>query len=625
MNDPKWQRLRDLFDAVQEMPETERKRFLDRELPGDDELREELDSLLMYDATAGHFLEAPDPNPTSDTTSGAPLRSGGGAAVGSSVGPYRLDSVLGEGGFGVVYLAEQSQPIRRRVALKLIKPGMDTKQVIARFGAERQALALMDHPGIAQVFEAGETEDGRPYFAMEYVPGTTITAFCDGEHLRIRERLELFLQACDAVHHAHQKGVIHRDIKPSNVLVARRDGLPALKIIDFGIVKATSGDDDRGFETREGVVLGTIGYMSPEQTGAIDAPIDTRSDIYSLGALLYELLTGELPFGRMRLRKAAGTEAARILREEDPPSLTARLARTDGGTAYPGTNVTEIARRRSVDERTLRRELRGELEWIARKALERDPEHRYASASELAADVRRHLANEPVLAGAPTTMYRIRKFARRHRVGVATATLLLLSIVAGGIAAAVGFGRAVRSERVAQREAESARQVADFLVNLFDASTPDRSFGETITARTLLDLGARRIDGDTIDDPLVRARLLSTLASAHGKLGLFEEALELEQNAVEATRSAVPEEGPELARELTRLAEIQRSAGKSAEVDSTIDRSIEILSRTSGSSSVDLASALHQKSGSLRDRGDFAAADSTDSHRDSHGGVASSS
>src|SRR5262245_48777445 len=283
MNDRDWSRLRALFDDVQAMSDEERAAYLDKELRGEPELRSELSALLASDAAAGRFLRP------AEAGTGAPP--GGSPGVGSTVGNFRLLELLGEGGFGVVYLAEQIRPIQRRVALKLVKPGMDTKQVIARFETERQALALMDHPGIAQVFDAGETESGRPYFAMEYVPGVPITTFSDAEQLPLRERLKLFLQACDAIQHAHQKGVIHRDIKPSNVLVSRRNGTAALKVIDFGIAKAT-GEASLGGQavTREGMIVGTAGYMSPEQLGAIRAPVDTRSDIYSLGVLLYELL-----------------------------------------------------------------------------------------------------------------------------------------------------------------------------------------------------------------------------------------------------------------------------------------------------------------------------------------------
>ncbi len=616
MNDEQWKRLRALFDSAQGMSEGERGPFLDRELRDEPELRAELDTLLAHAASASSFLVTQGGGET-----GTP---GASPAAGSSIGPYRILEVLGEGGFGVVYLAEQTRPIRRRVALKLIKPGMDTKQVIARFEAERQALALMDHPGIAQVFDAGETDAGRPYFAMEFVPGAPITAFCDQERLPILERLDLFLKVCDAVHHAHQKGVIHRDIKPSNVLVARRDGVAALKVIDFGIVKATSAAiDDQTLLTREGMILGTLGYMSPEQIGAIESPVDTRSDIYSLGVLLYELLAGDLPFDRARLRKAAWTEAVRIIREEDPPSLTSRLARIrhvaeptssrQGGAGDESSGadrLTEIARQRSVDERALMRELKGELEWITQRALEKDPDRRYASASELAADVRRHLTNQTVLARAPSTMYRVRKFARRHRVGVAAAALVLLSIVGGSVAAGIGFARAVRAERAARREADSARRVADFLVDLFQTADPNRSRGETITARTLLDQGTRRMKASIDQDPQIRARLLTTLGNAHLSLGLYDEGLLLLREALATSEAARPPNENEIAGHLRELARGMLAAGKTDRVDSLLEQSIEATRRLKGSGSASLAAALALKAEWLGGRGELGPADS---------------
>ena len=565
-----WRRLRDLFGDVQEIPVSERTAFLDRALAGEPALRAELDSLLASAETVGAFLAPRDAATPRRATSLAP---------GSLVGPYRLIELLGEGGFGIVYLAGQDKPIRRRVALKLIKPGMDTRQVIARFEAERQTLAMMDHPSIAQVFDAGETESGRPFFAMEYVQGVPITAFCDAERLRTRERLDLFLDVCDAVQHAHQRGVIHRDLKPSNVLVARRDGVAALKVIDFGIVKAMGAQvDDRSFATREGMVLGTVGYMSPEQAGAIQAEVDTRSDIYSLGVLLYELLTEEMPFDRARLQRANWSESMRILREEDPPSLTARLAR--GGPATPSRNegsrdarIAEVAIRRRADERTLLRELRGELEWIAQRALEKEPDRRYASVSELSADIRRHLVNEPVLARAPSTIYRVRKFARRHRVGVSAAALVLLATVAGGIAATVGFTRAVRAEHAARREADSARRVSDFLVEMFRTSSPDQSRGETITARAILEEGTRRIESSLKEDPHVRARLLSTLGDVHQNLGMHDEGIALRREAVAVAESADARDELEIATHLYALARGLRRA-KPQESGELLDRAI---------------------------------------------------
>jgi len=590
MNDEQWQRLRALFNDAQAMTDAERAAFVDRELRDEPELRAELVALLAADASAGSFLRANDDAATSGAAAAAAF------VPGSAIGPYQLIDLLGEGGFGVVYLAEQLRPIRRRVALKLIKPGMDTKQVIARFAAERQAMALMDHPGIAQVFDAGETDAGRPYFVMEYVAGVPITAYCDEKRLRIRERLDLFLKVCDAVQHAHQKGVIHRDIKPSNVLVTERDGAASPKVIDFGIVKAAGATiDEQSFATREGSILGTLGYMSPEQAGAAGAELDTRADIYSLGVLLYELLAGEAPFARARLRRAAWDEALRIIREEDPPALAARAAGAGESVETSASRLVEIAQGRSVDERSLLRELKGDLEWITLRALEKDPNRRYASASEFSADIRRHLANEAVLARAPSAAYRVRKFARRNRVGVVAAALVLASIVAGGIAAGVGFRRAVRAEREARREAASAQRVADFLVDVFQTSDPNRSRGETITARTRLDRGARRARVALERDPLVRARLLTTLGNAHVSLGLYDEGVELLRDALAIAEAAAPRDEIEVATQLSQLAGGLRAAGRTGDVEALVDRAIALAESLPGAPPSLVAACLWQK------------------------------
>jgi non-specific serine/threonine protein kinase/serine/threonine-protein kinase len=583
MADARWNRLRTLFDEARELTGEERSALLDRELADDPDLRGELDALLRAGDDATAFLADPER-----------------PAPGTTVGPYRLLEILGQGGFGVVYLAEQERPIRRRVALKLIKPGMDTRQVIARFEIERQALALMDHPGIAQVFDAGETEAGRPYFAMEYVPGVPITVYCDRERLKLGERLELFLAVCDAIQHAHQKGVIHRDIKPSNILVSMRDGAPALKVIDFGIAKATEAAGmDGPTMTREGTIVGTAGYMSPEQLGAITAPIDTRADIYSLGALLYELLTSDSPFGRDRLRGASWLDTLKIMLE-DPTPPAVKAARSDTG---------EIARNRSTDSRSLIRALKGELEWITLKALEKEPDRRYSSASELAADVRRYLAHEPVMAAAPDTWYRVRKYARRHRVGVTAAALVLVAIVAGGIAAAVGFGRAVRAEQVARREAESSAQVADFLVTLFHASSPGAS-ADSMRVRDLLDEGVRRIEKEPPDDPHVRARLLGAISDSYLNLGDFDEGIRLTRAALSAAESARPRDDVEVVRYLDKVINGYSMAARPDSIPPLIDRALSLLSKAPEGGEDLAVSLTYRKARFEMDRGDPRVADS---------------
>ncbi len=363
------------------------------------------------------------------------------------IGPYRVLEQLGRGGMGTVYLAEQREPVRRRVALKVIKPGMDTSEVIRRFRLEQQALAVMSHEGIARVFDAGSTPQGRPYFAMEHVPGLPIVDYCDRHGLETEDRLRLFLPVCEAVQHAHQKGIIHRDLKPSNVLVTEQDGKAVPKIIDFGVAKATAGGLTAAtLHTEHGRLLGTPEYMSPEQAGWHDLDIDTRTDVYALGAILYQLLTGSLPFDSTRLRAASPQEMERILREEDPPTPSTRVrAATRGGTAS-----------------SLHRRLRGDLDWIVMKALAKDRNRRYANASDIAADIRRCLDREPVLAGPPSARYRLRKFVQRHRAQAISALLLLASLLAG-IAGTTHFmfeaqAVAARETKHAMAEAEARRE-----------------------------------------------------------------------------------------------------------------------------------------------------------------------
>jgi eukaryotic-like serine/threonine-protein kinase len=394
------------------------------------------------------------------------------------IGPCRILNVLGQGGMGVVYLAEQDHPIRRKVALKLIKLGMDTREVIARFNTERQALALMSHPNIARVFDAGSSDEGRPYFVMEYVPGIPITDYCDRNRLSTRDRLALFIPVCQAVQHAHQKGVIHRDLKPSNVLVAIEDGRPVPKVIDFGVAKATNQQlTEQTFFTRHGVLLGTPEYMSPEQADPGPLEVDTTTDIYSLGVLLYELLVGVLPFDSETLRRAAHAEVLRIIRDEEPEQPSLRVTRL-------GADASEVAKRHDTDVPSLRRQLRGDLDWIVLRALEKDRTRRYASASEFAADIERHLADEPVLASPPSAFYRLKKTCRRHRLGVAAALAVLLALSAGLVVSTVLYLQAEEARSQTDRQ----RSVADeqsYLANLFAADLLFRA-GQTTGAKTRL-------------------------------------------------------------------------------------------------------------------------------------------
>ena len=407
---------REIFAAALEKPsEAERAAFLDGVCLGDEALRRRILDLLGEQADLGSFLEsrpallATRVGPTLDrSTLECP---------GTSIGPYRLLELIGEGGMGTVWKAEQTSPVKRTVALKVVKAGMDSKQVLARFGAERQALALMEHANIAKVLDAGSTEQGRPYFVMELVRGVPITHYCDERRLTLRERLELFVPVCQAVQHAHQKGIIHRDLKPSNVLVGLYDGEPVPKVIDFGVAKAVGQKlTEATLFTGFGAVIGTPEYMSPEQAHLENFDIDTRSDVYSLGVLLYELLTGTTPLDRKRVGPTALLELLRVIRDEEPQRPSARLLTIE---SLPG-----IAACRSVEPRKLAGMVRGELDWIVMKALEKDRRRRYETVSGLAADVRRYLNHEPVVACPPSSLYQLRKFARRNRPALATAALL---------------------------------------------------------------------------------------------------------------------------------------------------------------------------------------------------------
>jgi eukaryotic-like serine/threonine-protein kinase len=484
-----------------------------------------------------------DPSADSSTEIGPPAERSA-----DTIGPYRILSLLGEGGMGAVYLAEQQMP-HRRVAVKVIKAGMDTRQVLARFDVEREALAMMEHPNIAAVYEAGATSDGRPYFAMEYVAGVPITDYCDRHQLTTRNRLSLFLPVCAAIQHAHQKGVIHRDIKPSNILVTLVDGKPQPKVIDFGVAKATNQRlTEKTVFTELGLLIGTPGYMSPEQAEMSGLDVDTTTDIYALGVLLYELLAGVLPFDLKRLRSVGYDEIRRIIREEEPAKPSTRLSSL-------GEAATDVARKHNTDVPSLTRQLQGDLDWITLKAMEKDRTRRYASASEFAADLQRHLADEPVLARPAGVAYRARKFVRRHRAAVGSAAAAMLLLATFGVAMAMQSRRIAEERDAAARERDRAEAVSAFMRSLFEASDPDRSKGEQVSARQLLDRGRERLDRELVDQPQTRAALLHTIGRVYRILGLAEaaesallEALKIRESATGNDRASYADSLYELSR-----------------------------------------------------------------------------
>jgi serine/threonine protein kinase len=449
------EKQREIFNAALEIADdAERVAMMDRACSDDPQLRASVEELLASHAKAETFFSECTVVITS--TAEEVLASDGGETtddvVGSTIGPYKLRHRIGEGGYGVVYMAEQDEPVRRRVALKIIKLGMDTRSVIARFEAERQALAMMEHPNIARVLDAGATDTGRPFFVMEIVHGVRITEHCDANRLAAPERLELFIQVCQAIQHAHQKGIVHRDIKPSNILVTMLDGAPLPKVIDFGIAKAIEQNlADKTPFTMDGHFVGTPAYMSPEQADMSGMDVDTRSDIYSLGVLLYELLTGKTPFDQKELLTLGLDEMRRTLREREPPRPSIRVE------SLPKEELALAAQQRGIEPHRMRLGLQGDLDWIVMRALEKDRTRRYPTANGLAADVQRYLGNEPVSARPPTRRYRLQKLVRRNKVVFAAGTAVAMALTAGFGTSMWMFFR----ERTARREQVRLREVAD--------------------------------------------------------------------------------------------------------------------------------------------------------------------
>jgi non-specific serine/threonine protein kinase/serine/threonine-protein kinase len=491
------------------------------------------------------------------------------------IGPYRIVRVLGEGGMGIVYEAADTGPVKRHVALKVVRGAINSRGVRARFEAERQALALMDHAGIAKVLQAGETEAGEPYFAMELVKGMPITDYCDARRLSTRERLELFIAVCQAVQHAHQKGVIHRDLKPSNVLVTEQDGKPVPKIIDFGIAKALGLQlTDITLVTQVGQPLGTVAYMSPEQAESSGMDVDTRSDIYSLGVILYSMLVGSLPVDPTEVPVHA---------------FLYRLASKDVRNPRPSARFTSlgdyrqgIAQARKTDPDHLQRDLKGDLDWIVMKALEPDRSRRYETAIGLAGDIERYLEHMPVTARQPTAAYRIGKFVRRHRAAVTASTLAAILLIGSTILTAVNLVRARRAERVAASEAAAAKQVSDFLVDLFKVSDPSEARGNDVTARELLDKGAEKSRAGLAAQPALQSRMMYTIGTAYASLGLYEAARTQLEQALDARMRTFGPSAVETAETEFALADAFAGHGEAADADRHYANALAIRERAFG-------------------------------------------
>ena len=619
-----------LFADALALPDARRREFLVRACAGDQSMLARIEALLRAHEEAANWLDAP-PESLELVKAAQSVRDELLAVegLGTVIGRYTLVEKLGEGGCGVVYLAEQAEPVRRRVALKIIKLGMDTREVIARFEAERQALALMDHPNIARVFDAGATAAGRPFFVMELVDGQPITKYCDGHQLTPEARLELLITVCQAVQHAHQKGVIHRDLKPSNILVAAHDGAAVPKVIDFGIAKATEGRlTNQTFFTAFEHFIGTPAYMSPEQAGLGRLDIDTRSDIYSLGVLLYELLTGRTPFDAKALQGESVDEIRRRIREVEPPRPSALLVALDRDA------LASAARSRRLDPAHLAKLLRGDLDWIVMRCLEKDRTRRYETANGLAMDLQRHLGHEPVVARPPNQLYLLRKFVRRHSFGFGAAAAVALVLVLGLIASTWEAVRATRAETLAadrlhsessaraaaererghalaaeknaQTEASTERAISEFLENdLLAQASPDNQPDRDLKLRTVLDAAAKRIDGRFPQQPLVEAEIRSTLGDTYLALGESGEARRHLERAREIRLQQLGADDPETLRAAALLVELQRRAGQFKEAEAlnqdTLDRRVKALGREHPDTlaSMQMAATLAREQGRL--------------------------
>ena len=658
MSDREYENLRRIFEVAFDVPPEEREAILSRECGGDAALRRRVERMLAG-VDDELFLKRPTGHGISPTAAGVPgvpdvtpLPE----SAGTMIGPYRVVRLIGEGGFGAVYLAQQREPIVREVAIKIIKLGMDTKQVIARFEQERQALAMMDHPSIARVIDAGATDAGRPFVVMDFVDGTPIAQFCDEHSLSVPERIDLFIQVCNAVQHAHTKGIIHRDLKSSNVLVSLQDGKPVARVIDFGIAKAIGGvAGEKAFFTEHRQFIGTPEYMSPEQAqGSPD--IDTRADVYSLGVLLYELLTGTTPFPSRELRVAAFDEVQRLIREVDPPNPSTRLSRLEA-------ELPAVASRRRTEPRRLGTLIRGELDWIVMKAIEKDRGRRYESASLLASDLLRHLAGQPVTAAPPSAAYQLSKFVRRHRTLVAAATVAAAGLLAG----AAGFAwqaavamrerdlakldrdRAVIAEEESKRRADELEKVSAFQSKMFVQVDPSRAgvllsddvrarleraleqagvpkperdaqvatfarlwsnVNATDAARSLIDStilspAVKAIDEQFKDQPAIDAAMCHALADVYDTIGMRDAAMPLAVRALEIRRRVLGDDAPATLNSINNLAYLLQVQGRLKEASPLIREVLERKRRVLGEEHIETIVSISNMGSQMWYEGDL--------------------